>query len=449
MKNSLDARTLALAMLVGALGSAAAAQETRPNILFILADDVGQDVLGSYGGESYPTPHLDELARTGTRFRYAFSLPTCHPTRLTLMTGRYPFRHGHVPWGSFPKSEEAWTFSSLLQKEGYATAVAGKWQLTLLRDDPMHAHRLGFLHSDLFGWHEGPRYYEPMIYRNGTVRDDTLGHYGPDLYVRSLIDFMAANRARPFLAYYSMALCHDVTDDLESPVPHGPFGRYDSYPEMVMEMDRSVGRLVAALNALELREKTLVMFVGDNGTPRRMIVRAEGQELIKVPVVSRQNGRDVPGGKGLLTDGGTRVPLIANWPGTVAPDRVVDDLVDMSDFLPTFLDLAGVAVPQGRNLDGRSLVPLLKGQGPTGRTWAYAQESVLPKPGGVEPEGPGAGLKWVRTARFKLYNDGRLFDLSTDPGEESPIRQDTSADQRGARAGLEAAFEDLGLVVSR
>ena len=271
--------------------------DDRPNILFIMADDVGQEVLGCYGGESYSTPHLDELARTGMRFKHGFSMPVCHPTRLTLMTGKYPYRHGKVSWGDFPKSEEATTWSSLIGQNGYATAVAGKWQLCLLGNDPQHPQRLGFDHSDLFGWHEGPRYYEPMIYHNGEVRNDTLGQYGPDLYVRSLIDFMKTNRDRPFLAYYSMAVCHDVTDDLETPVPHGPFDRYDNYAEMVAEMDRATGRLVAALNALRLRERTLIVFTADNGTPQRIITRAEGNKLIRERVVSKQNGQLVPGGK--------------------------------------------------------------------------------------------------------------------------------------------------------
>jgi len=177
----------------------------RPNILFIFADDVGQEVLQCYGGQSYQTPHLDELARTGMKFNHAYSMPVCHPSRLTLMSGKYPFRHGKVTWGDYPKKEEAHTFSRYLQKAGYTTAIAGKWQMCLLKDDPLHPRRMGFDHWDLFGWHEGPRFYEPMIYHNGKVRDDTLGHYGPDLYVRSLIEFIKANRDRPFLAglFYS------------------------------------------------------------------------------------------------------------------------------------------------------------------------------------------------------------------------------------------------------
>lgn len=393
----------------------------KPNILFILADDVGQEVLGCYGGESYKTPHIDELAHTGMKFQHTYSMPTCAPSRLTIMTGKYPLRFGEVQWGAFPTSEEKHTFSSLMQANGYATGIAGKWQLCLLGDDPEHPARLGFQHSDLFGWHEGPRYYEPMIYRNGRVRSDTKAHYGPDLYTRSLIEFMTENRDRPFIAYYSMALCHEVTDDLETPVPHSPFDRYDSYPEMVAEMDRAVGRLVAGLNALKLREKTLIIFVADNGTPQNLIVRAEGKKLIKEPVFSMQNGIKIPGGKATLTDGGTRVPMIANWTGTIEGGQVVEDLVDFSDFLPTFLDLADAPEAISQDIDGMSFSNILLGEGKSNRTWTYAEESVLPLPGGVEPSGTGSGLKWVRTADWKLYNDGRLYDMKNDRFEQASI----------------------------
>jgi arylsulfatase A-like enzyme len=434
----------ALFLLASVSAASAGDDIPRPNVLFILADDVGQEVLGCYGGESYSTPHLDELARNGMRFRHAYSMPVCHPTRLTLMTGQYPIRQGKVTWGDFPKEDEAHTFASKLNAAGYSTAIAGKWQLTLLRDDPEHPLRLGFDQWDLFGWHEGPRYYEPMIYRNGRTRENTLGFYGPDLYVRSLIEFMKENRDGPFFAYYSMALCHDVTDDLEEPVPHGPFDRYDSFAEMVTEMDRNVGRLVAALNALDLRENTLILFVADNGTPKRMIARAEGKQLIKVPVISRRNGRDVPGGKGELTNGGTSVPMIANWPGTIKAGQIVDDLVDFSDFLPTFIDLAGAQLTSDRTIDGTSFADRLRGQGASPRTWAYSESAVLPKPGGVEPDGEHSGLRWVRNVRWKLYSDGRLYDMQLDDGERAAIPKaaDTPA-QSTARGTLIRALESL------
>ncbi|MEZ6046034.1 MAG: sulfatase-like hydrolase/transferase [Planctomycetaceae bacterium] len=408
-------------------GSSNLTAAEQPNIVLILADDVGQECLGCYGGESYETPHLDQLAKTGMRFEHCYSMPVCHPTRLALMTGRYPFRFDNAEWGTFPAEAEPYTFSSLLQREGYATGVFGKWQMTFLHDDPDHAARVGFDESDLFGWHEGPRYYEPMIYHNGKVREDTLGFYGPDLYLRGLIEFMKQNRDKPFLAYYPMALCHDVTDDLDAPVPHGPLGRYDSFPEMIAEMDRNIGRLVGALEALDLREKTVILFLGDNGTPQRMILKAEGDKLIRVPVVSMQNGKEIPGGKTTLLDTGTHVPLIANWPGTIEGGQVVEDLVDMSDFWPTLLELAGVEKPQGYNIDGISFAPrLLKGE-PTARTSAYAERK---------------NRYWLRNTRWKLYNDGQLYDIKNDPWEKSPIQEGKDTEEsRAVRQILRAEME--------
>lgn len=419
-------------------------QNRPPNILFILADDIGQEVLECYGGQSYKTPHLNELARTGMKFNHAYSMPVCHPTRLTLMSGRYPFRHGRVSWGDYPEPAEAHTFANRLQREGYKTGIAGKWQLCLLGDDPLHPRRMGFDQWDLFGWHEGPRYYEPMIHRDGTVRTDTLGHYGPDLYVRSVIDFMKANRDQPFLAYYSMALAHEVTDDLTPPVPHGPLGRYDNYAEMVAETDRNVGRLVAALNALGLRERTVVLFVADNGTPPEIIIRAEGSELIKVPVVSQCNGMPIPGGKKQLTNAGTNVPLIANWPGTIRAGQVVNDLVDFSDFLPTFMDLAGRPLLDKQELDGVSFANRLRGTGGSSRSFAYCEEAVLPKPGGVEPDGTSSGLKWVRNQDWKLYSDGRLFHMTEDPSEQYPLMAgDDQAKRLAIRTRLQRIMREL------
>lgn len=433
---------LILCALVSLSGIATSAD--RPNILFILADDVGQEVLGCYGGQSYATPHLDELARTGMKFRHGFSMPVCHPTRLTLMTGKYPFRHGKVTWGDFPKAEEPFTWANRIAESGYATYIAGKWQLCILKDDPSHPHRMGFQHYDLFGWHEGPRYYEPMIYRDGSVRGDTIGHYGPDLYQRGLIEFMKANRDRPFFAFYSMALCHEVTDDLDPPVPHGPLGRYDSYPEMVAEMDRAVGRMVGALEALDLRSNTLIIFTGDNGTPPEIIIRADGSQLSREPVVSRQNGLLIPGGKKKLTDDGTNVPLIANWPGKIRGGQVVDDLVDMSDYMPTFAELTGAQLPRERKIDGHSFAPRLLGTGRSSRTWAYAEEAVLPKPGGVEPEGTSAGLRWVRNGDWKLYNDGRLFNMREDEQEQNELLQsEDDLQSKSARQFLQNTFESL------
>ena len=406
----------------------ASTKPEKPNILLILADDVGREVLGSYGGTSYPTPHLDRLARTGLRFEHAYSMPVCHPSRICLMTGRYPFRLGHPVWGTFPDQWEERTLPQVLKRAGYATAIAGKWQLTLLREDPEHPFRLGFDQYSLFGWHEGPRYYEPLIWENGRIRSDVRDQYGPDIYVRFLTEFMERHRPGPFFAFYSMALCHDVTDDLDEPVPFGPRGRYDSYQEMVEAMDQRVGRLVEALDRLGLREKTLIFFTTDNGTPKRSIITARDGKLVREPVSSRMGERIIPGGKGDLTDAGTRVPTIANWKGTLPQGESTDAMLDFSDLLPTLADLGGAEIPPDQTLDGTSFAPLLRAEPGEGRDWVFAEHR---------------GRSWVRTRDWKLYRDGRFFHMADDPDETQAIPSDREPAARGRlQTALDTLFEN-------
>ena len=384
--------------------------DDKPNIVFILADDVGREVLGCYGGESYETPNLDRLAASGAKFEHCYAMPVCHPTRITLLTGRYPRTLGNPRWGSFPKAAENQTFAHVLRNAGYATAIAGKWQLCLMKNDLDHPARLGFDEWSVFGWHEGARFHDPMIYENGKLRGDTKGKYGPDVYVDFLVDFMKKNRQGPFLAYYSMALCHDVTDDIGKPVPYGSRGRYDNFNEMAEMMDAEVGRLVSAIDELGVRENTLILFTTDNGTAGRSKLSAvddSGKKFVYENVVSKMNGKDIPGGKGKLTDWGTRVPTIANWPGVIEGGQSWDDLVDFSDILPTFAELSGGRLPKGVSLDGYSFAGRLTDGVPSPRKWAYA-------------EGRG-GRYFAKTQRWKLYNDGRFFDVEKDSFEQRAI----------------------------
>ena len=396
-----------LALLAIATSAIAAPATTTPNILLIMADDVGTDALGCYGGESYATPNLDKLATEGMRFTHGYAMPVCHPTRVCILTGRYPVHLGSPRWGSFPKSEESATFASILKRNGYATAVAGKWQLSLLKKDLTQPHRMGFDEYCLFGWHEGARFHDPYIYQNTKLRTDTDDKYGPDLYVDFLVDFMERNKDRPFLAYYPMALAHDVTDDLKDrQVPYVPGkDRWMNFKEMIESMDDCVGRLVAALDRLKLRENTLIIFNTDNGSAGRSKLRHTPKGYVFEKVVSTRSGVRVPGGKGLLNDRGTRVPYIANWPGKIRPGQVVDDLIDLSDILPTMTALANAPTPN--NLDGQSFAWRLTGNEGEPRKWVFAEHR---------------GKMWVRTKRFKLYNDGRFYNVADDPEERVRVK---------------------------
>ena len=425
-----------LSVLSCLLTLVAVSADDRPNIVFILADDVGREVLGCYGGQSYATPALDALSEDGIRFTHCYSMPVCHPSRVCLLTGRYPQVIGNPSWGSFPRALEQQTFASRLKAAGYRTAVAGKWQLSLMKNDFDQPRRMGFDRWCLFGWHEGPRYHDPMIYQDGELRDDTEGKYGPDLYVQFLIDFISRNREQPFLAYYSMALCHDVTDDIGEPVPYGPDGRWLSYPEMVADMDRQIGKLVAALDRLKLRENTLVVFTGDNGTAAASYLRHQDGKFVRPKVFSKIDGRLVQGGKGQLNDWGTRVPLLASWPRMFRGGQVCDDLIDFSDFFPTFLELAQIdATPASQAtslppINGISFSDRLTGSGASPREWAYAEHR---------------GKSFVRTRTHKLYSDGTFFDLVADPDERTPLDENNPLAEpvRDTRRMLSKSLESI------
>ena len=398
----------------------------KPNIVFIMADDIGCEVLGCYGGTSYKTPNLDKLAETGIRFTHCYSSPVCAPSRVKIMTGRYGFRN-YKSWGHIPLEEI--TFGHVLKDAGYATALAGKWQMVLQKNDPDHITKMGFDENCVFGWHEGPRYHEPFIYQNGRIRQGLEGKYGPDLYCDFLIDFIKRNKDRPFLAYYSMALAHAISNDLKIPPPTGPGGRYQSYKELAEYMDVLVGRIVSTLDRLNVRENTLILYTTDNGTPREFITRVVNGKYMEEPISSKLGDKTVVGGKGKLTDAGTHVPLISNWPGTTPAGKVCDDLIDFSDFLPTFAELAGGKLPDGVTIDGRSFGPQLRGKKENPRKWAYCQWQ---------------GKAWVRTKKWKLYRDGRLYDMQEDPLEKSPTLPDNDTAQTSSmRKELRAVFDNL------
>jgi arylsulfatase A len=434
-------KSSALLVLAGIVWASAANSQglgddmaSPPNIVLILADDVGREVLRCYGGRSYKTPNLDRLAADGVRLTHAYTMPVCHATRICLLTGKYPFRLGHPDWGTFPTEAEGRTLASALNQAGYATAIVGKWQLGLLREDLEQPHRLGFDEYALFGWHEGPWYYQPYIWQNGRLRDDVRDRYGPDVVCDYLIDFIDRHKTRPFVAFYSMSLCHAETNDLDRPAPVGPHGRYDSYAEMAAKMDVNVGRIIEALEARGLGESTLVIFTADNGTAAHNLIDAEGGEYVYEPVISLMNDRRVAGGKGTLTDWGTRVPFIAYWPGTLARGQVSDALTDVSDILPTLAEATAAKLPQDVQLDGHSLWPVLRGESVAGRPWVFAEHQ---------------GRCFVRDRRWKLYEDGKLFDMQADPDERTPVvdrSSDTESDT--AREKLEQALAELKSVQS-
>lgn len=402
------------------LASEAAAADRPPNILLIMADDFGYECVGANGSTSYQTPVLDKLAAGGMRFEHCHSQPLCTPSRVQLMTGLYNQRN-YIQFGLL--DPKAITFAQLLKKAGYATCVAGKWQLKGGFDGPKH---FGF--DEYCLWQltiRKSRYPNPVIERDGKVIEYTRGEYGPDIINDYLCDYITRHKDRPFLAYYPMLLTHGPfvpTPDSKSYDPkareEGAGADKKHFADMVAYADKMIGKVVARLETLGLRENTLILFTGDNGTG--------------VGITTKVGDREVAGGKSKTIDTGTHVPLIASWPGKVPAGKVSRDLVDFSDFLPTLLEAAGAPLPKDLTPDGRSFLPQLLGKTGNPRPYIYSWYAR---------DGGPIGVELARDQRFKLYADGKLFDVVADPLEKAPLAlEKLSPEARAAREKLQAAL---------
>ena len=415
----------------------------RPNILLIMIDDLGYEAIGAYGGISYATPNIDRLAESGVRFNHAYSTPLCSPSRVQLMTGRYNNRN-YDEWAVLEPDEI--TFGNLLQDAGYATFVAGKWQLWghdmpwPVKEVPCCQHQgqtptdAGF--DDYLVWflgNKGSRYADPQLSMH--VDDDSIyaDSYGPDLlagFISGAIEtHVAQSPEQPFFGYYPMVLDHSPFE----PTPDSASWNDDRhardrayFPDMVNYADKLVGQLIHKLEELGIRDNTLVLLTADNGTTSGIESRM-------------QDGRTIIGDKGRTTDGGTHVPFIASWPGTIDGNRVSDALVDFTDFLPSLVDAAGAQLPDDRVIDGLSFMPILRGDVAKTRDWVFTDyrpnlwlrgELVFPP------------ISYAQDQRFKLYEDGRFFDLENDILEEKPL-ETAAADALAAKAALQAVLDTM------
>ena len=412
-----------LAVLFGALS---ARGTERPNVILIMADDIAYDNFGCYGSEYLQTPRLDELAATGAKFNHCYSEPVCTPSRVKIMTGRDNIRN-YVGFGTLDNTET--TFGTMMKNAGYATAVAGKWQL--------HAGDNGSLAPDcdfdtycLWNYPESgrERYWNPALVRDGKKVPIDENSYGPDICTDFLIEFIEKNKARPFFAYYPMILVH-------SPFPPTPDSNdlkgkntAQNYRDMVTYMDKCVGRIVDTLEKNGLREDTVVIFTTDNGTGRGLVYPYQGEE---------RNGE-----KAYPTDGGCHAPLIVNCPGTIPEGIVTDDLVDFSDFMPTLADISGATLPDVK-LDGRSFWPQCRGQkgNPREHVFQYYYPKFQPA---AEQYGEGKPyIIWAQDQNYKLYSHGKFIEVA-DRHETRDIPTGTGSEQaEAARRKLQAAIDSM------
>ena len=419
----------------------------KPNIVFIMVDDLGPEWVSSYGGEGIDTPNIDKLAERGMKFDNAYSMPQCTPTRATLLTGQYPFRHGwtnhwDVPrWGAgchFDPKHNV-TFARPIRDAGYATAIAGKWQINDFRVQPDVLRLHGFDEWSMWTGFEGDnppsaeRYWDAYVYESRDGRSRTrAGEFGPDVYNQFLLDFLTRHRNGPMLLYYPMALTHGPL----TTTPHEPFAesKYEMHKAMVRYTDYLVGRVVKTLDDLGLTDKTYVFFSTDNGTSGG--------------IDNRMEGRKVKGGKAKLTENGPRQPFIVVGPG-VAPGSTTDALTDFSDLMPTFVDLAGAKLPEGVTIDGKSLVDVIHGKDKDGpREWML---SMGYGPGRLDDKGVRPVQDFtdrvIRDKRYKIHVlDGEvaeLYDLERDPGEERNLIASKAPEHVAALAKLSALVESF------
>ena len=385
-------------------------QSEKPNIVLIMADDMGFECVQANGGTSYQTPCLNQLADQGMRFLHCHSQPICTPSRVQIMTGIYNHRN-YIEFGLL--DPRARTFAHVLKESGYRTCVVGKWQLKGGLDGP---RKFGFDEYCLWQLTRRPgRYPNPGLEINGKEVDFTNGEYGPDIVSDYLCDFIERHQAKPFFAYYPMILPHwpfEPTPDSADwdPKANGVLngvGELKYFADMVTYTDKLVGKVVAKLDQLQLRKNTLVIFTCDNGTYTK-IHSAMGEKIVQ-------------GGKGSTTDNGTHVPLIASFPGKIEQGSVSRSLVDFSDFLPTLADFASTSAT---GLDGQSFRNKLLGDVSDSKKWIYCW---------YERNGRrDQASRHIRNARFKLYADERFYDLSKDPHEQRPLsllRLDSSISQ--------------------
>jgi len=437
------------ALLLGANVAQAAPANDQPNIILIMADDMGYEALSSNGSESCKSPNLDKLAAKGVRFTNGFSNPICTPSRVKLMTGQYNVRN-YVKFGWLDREQT--TFAHQLKAAGYATAIAGKWQLGKDKDSPQH---FGFEQSCLWqhtrsgrskdgGKTIDRRFVNPQLEFNGVEKDFTSGEYAPQICTDFICDFIDQNKKKPFLVYYPMILTHcpfdptpDSTDwdpkrlgsttykgDRNDPQRH--------FRDMVAYADKAVGQIVAQLEKSGVRDNTLIIFTGDNGTD--------------TPIVTPWNGTKVVGGKGTMSDTGTRVPLIVNWPaGIQKPGRVVDDLVEFTDMFPTICEVTGAKLPKNHPADGASIVPVLRNQADARKKdWIYIwyRKQVMVRNKQYSFLANQDGSKAALTRYDSPFNGRKLKDSALTNTERILKKQFEATIARLAKARLSTASEE-------
>jgi arylsulfatase A-like enzyme len=416
-----------IALAFGGITTSNAAETAKPNIVYIVADDLGWKDVGFHGAD-IKTPNIDKLAQTGARLEQFYAQPMCTPTRAALMTGRYPFRYGLqtavIPSGhKFGLATDEWLLPQALKEVGYETAIIGKWHLG-------HADRKYWPKQRGFDYQYGPLIGEIDYfthkqhgvldwYRNNKPVNEV--GYSTTLLGNDAVKLLSAHDpAVPLYLYLTFNAPHTPYQ-----APQAYLDRYKqiadpsrrAYAAMITAMDDEIGRVVAAIDKKGMRDNTLIVFHSDNGGTRNAMFAGEGDmSKIKIPV---DNGpyRD---GKGSLYEGGTRVVALANWPGHINAGSTVDGMMHVVDMYPTLVGLAGASTGKSKPLDGLNVWPTISEAKPSPRT-----EIVY----NVEPF--RAGIRegdWKLIWRALLPEAIELYNIALDPSEKNNVAA-TNPDQ--------------------
>jgi len=389
------------------------AAEKKPNIIFILADDLGIGDVGCYGADNYKTPNIDKLASEGMRFTNAYTAPLCGPSRATILMGRHLFRTGATNQDAcgqvLPATETM--MPTYLKQAGYVTTAIGKWgQLSLEPSDWGFNDYLKFQGSGIY-WNTQEKGKTYTV--NGVKTELKDKEYMPDVMHKRLVAFLTQNKNKPFYAYYSLSHVHAEI----LPTPDSKPDSKNIYADNIAYMDKLVGQLRTELDRLKLSDNTILIFFGDNGTAGG---RADAATI---------GGRRLIGQKGSMQEGGSLEPMIVYWPGVTPRGKVSSDLISAVDFVPTFAEIAGAKLPKDKILDGQSFNAQLHGEKGNPRSTIFVQL---------------ANMWYVRSAGWKLNQSGELFDMSKAPFEEIAVPSDTKNEAAiSARKSLQAELDRL------
>lgn len=401
-------------------------KSSKPNIILIIADDVGYEIPNYTGGQSYSTPNLNFMASHGMQFNYAFSHPDGFPSRIAATTGKYNFRN-YINWGILPPGGH--NISNMLHDAGYATCYVGKWQNdggdAAIKEAGFDKYRIFLPFSYPSNQFKG-RYKSPIIYENGDFLPDsvTAGQYSEDMNVNYLDSFIDDNSNNPFFAIYSMPLVQKpwvpTPDDPEYATWDPKFDQARSdlkyFPSMVNYMDKKIGQIIDHLQEKGLKNNTMILFTTDNAT--------------NVDIYSKWRGKIIRGLKNGTVLWSTRIPLVVYWPRGIAPNQSTSTLVDFTDFLPTFADAAGIPLPNNYGtLDGTSFYDNLTGQTGIDRTWSFCQWDN-------NPNDNKPMIRYINDTMYKLYDEPplypRFYNMQKDNYElhEIPAKKQTEAEKQ-------------------